>query len=164
MLEHISIPEERMKLLKKSSDWKEKLSKFLDVGIELNEEIVIEGDTLQVMRAKEIMKAFGRGFSFEDALNLLDESYYLEVIDVKQFTGKSKSRQTILKGRVIGEEGRMKKMIEKAADVKIAIYGKTVGIIGKYQNVKIASEAVGMLLSGSKHSNVYRFLNENKVV
>lgn len=164
MIEHIIIPEERLRILRKDDKWKEELKKFLNVEIELNEEILINGDDpFQVMRMKEIMKAFGRGFDFDAAFDLLDEEYLLETIDIGEFTGKSKRRRAVLKGRAIGTEGRTKKMIEKDTEVKIAIYGKTISIIGKWNNLRIAKEAIEMILSGKMHNTVYRFLGTRKV-
>jgi len=164
MIEHVSIPQDRMELLRKLKGWKGKLKEFLDIDAGVGEDVTISGEALQVIRGKEIVKAFGRGFDFEDSLDLLDEEYLLEVINVSEFTGKSKNRQVTLRGRVIGEGGKTKKTIEKYADVKIAVYGKTVSVIGKPQNIKIARDAVEMILSGSKHNSVYRFLQENKLV
>lgn len=164
MIDHISIPEDRIALLKTVKGWREELKKFLYVDVDAGEDIIISGDTLHVIRAKEIVKAFGRGFDFKDSLDLLDEEYFLEIVNINESVGKSKNRQIILKGRLIGEEGRTKKTIEKCADVKMSIYGKTVSIIGKHQNIKIARDAIEMILSGSKHNTVYRFLQENKVV
>ncbi len=164
MIDHIFITEERIKLLKKLKGWKEELKEFLDIDVDIREDVTISGDTLQVIRGKEIMMAFARGFDFKDSLDLLDEEYFLEVLNVSEFTGKSKNRQTVLRGRLIGKEGMTKKMIEKYADVKVAIYGKTASIIGKPQNIRIARNAIEMILSGSKHNSVYRFLQENKVV
>ena len=164
MIEHVSIPEDRINLLKKMKGWKEKLKEFLDIEVYTGEDVIISGEALQVIRGEEIVKAFGRGFDFEDSLDLLDEEYFLELINVGEFTGKSKSRQVTLRGRVIGEGGRTKKTIVKYADVKIVIYGKTISVIGKPQNIKIARNAIEMILSGSKHNSVYRFLQEKKVV
>jgi len=93
----------------------------------------------------------------------LDEEYYLEIIDIKDFSGKSKNRMKVLKGRVIGSEGKAKKMIERYTDTKISIYGKTISIIGKWDKIIIAKKAVEMLLSGSLHSSVYKFLEKQKV-
>ncbi len=164
MMEHISIPEDRIEILIKTKGWRDQLKDFLGVDIVVGEDIIINGDALQVIRAKEILRAFGRGFNFKDSLDLLDEEYFLEVIDISGFAKKSKSRQLILKGRVIGEGGTTKKMIEKYAGAKTAVYGKTVSIIGKPENIRIAKDAIEMILSGSKHNSVYRFLEENKVV
>lgn len=164
MIDHVAIPEERLKILKKDDKWKEELKKFLDVEIGLNEEIVITGeDPFQVMRVKEMIKAFGRGFDFDATLDLLDEEYSLETVEIREFAGKSKKRQTVLKGRVIGTEGKTKKMIEKRTNVKIAVYGKTVSIIGKWNNVRVAREAIEMILFGSMHNTVYRFLETHVV-
>lgn len=163
MIEYILIPEERMRKLRKDEKWRIEFKKFSDVKIELNEGVVIEGDdSIQVLRAKEVIKAFGRGFEFKDALDLLDEEYCLETIDVREFTGKSKKRQVTLKGRIIGTKGRTKNMIEKYTETKIAVYGKTVSIIGKWDNTRIAKDAIEMLLSGAMHNTVYRFLEKYK--
>ncbi|MEM5794243.1 MAG: KH domain-containing protein [Candidatus Aenigmatarchaeota archaeon] len=163
MIDYIAIPEERLKILRKNKKLIEQLEKFTDSKIEINEEISIEcEDPLRLMRIKEVLKAFGRGFDFNVALNLLDEDYYLEIIDIKDYSKKSRNRMITLRGRVIGTEGKTKKLIEKYADVKISIYGKTISIIGKWDKIMIAKKAIEMLLSGSLHSSVYRFLEKQR--
>lgn len=159
MIDFILIPEERLRILKRDRKWEKDLKKYFDVKIHLNEEIEIEGeDPFAVIRTKEIFKAFGRGFKFEIALDLVDENYFLETLDVKDYAGKSKKRQVALKGRVIGSEGKMKKILEKYAGVKVVIYGKTISIIGKWVNVRKAKVAIERLLSGAEHSGVTAFL------
>lgn len=163
MIDFIAIPEERIKILKSDKSLLEKFKKLSDVKISLGEEVTVEGDEpIAVMRAKEVMKAFGRGFEFDIALNLLDEDYVLETIELKHFSGKSRDRQIVLKGRVIGTKGMVKSNIEKYTETNIAIYGKTISIVGKWKNVQMAKEAVEMLLSGSMHTTVYRFLEGRK--
>jgi len=163
MIDFVVIPEERMKTLKRDKTWKEQLKNFSDVKIKLNDEVSIESKNLfQVLRVKEVIKAFGRGFDFDTALSLLDEDYFLDPIEIKDFSGKSRKRQLVLKGRVIGTKGKMKKIIEKYCDVKIAIYGKTISIIGKWDRVTLAKKAIEMLLHGAMHITVYRFLEKQK--
>ncbi len=166
MIEFVVIPEERMRLLRESRlVFNRKLRDFFDVKISVNDEVEIEGDEpLTVMRTKEVMKAFGRGFDFEDALDLVDEDYMLEMMVMTEFSGKSRNRRIVLKGRVIGSGGKSKKIIEKYSGAKIVVYGKTVSIIGKWENVRLAREAVGMLLRGAKHTTVFRMLEERKIV
>jgi ribosomal RNA assembly protein len=48
------------------------------------------------------------------------------------------------------------------AEVDIAIYGKTVSLIGELENVMVAREAVEMILKGSRHKSVYSFLENKK--
>ena len=160
MIDFVRIPEERMKLLKADPRIQKKLKDMCDCEFHYLEDVEIESDDpLKVFRVKEVVKAFGRGFNVDDALNLLDEQFYLEIIEIES---KSKDRITVLKGRVIGREGRTKKTIEKISEAKISIYGKTISIIGRWDEVQIAKEAVDLILSGSKHSTVYRFLKEKQ--
>lgn len=165
MMEFVAIPEDRIKILRENIlVYNRKLRSFLDVKVSLNEDVEIDGvDALAVMRTKEIVRAFGRGFEFEDALLLVDEEYILEVLNVSDFA-KSRNRQVVLKGRIIGTESKVKKLIEKCSGAKIAVYGKTVSIIGKWENLRVAREAVEIILSGSRHSTVFMFLKERKVV
>jgi ribosomal RNA assembly protein len=163
MIDFIRIPEERLKILKKDKKFKEKLEKFSESKIKFNEDISIEcEDPLILMRIKLVLQAFGRGFDFESAMNLLDEEYRLETIEIKDYAGKSRGRMTTLKGRVIGTKGKTKKLIENCTETKIAIYGKTICIIGKWDRIMIAKKAVEMLLNGRLHTTVYRFLEKIK--
>ena len=65
-----------------------------------------------------------------------------------------------MKSRLIGEKGRCRKTIEDIADVKLSIFGKTVGIIGKIENVHLARIAVQDILRGAPHGPVYKKLEE----
>lgn len=149
-----------MRLLKADPRIQKKLKDLCGCDFKLGEEVEIESDDpLKIVRFKEVVKAFGRGFDVDVALNLLDEEFYLEIIGIEV---KSKDRITVLKGRVIGRGGRTKKAIEKFSEAKISIYGKTISIIGRWDEVVIAKEAVNLILSGSKHTTVYRFLKEKQ--
>ena len=160
MIDFVRIPEERMKLLKADPRIQKKLKDLCDCEFRYLEDVEIESDdSLKVFRVKEVVNAFGRGFNIDDALALLDEIYYLQIIEIES---KSKDRITVLKGRVIGREGGTKKIIEKISGAKISIYGKTISIIGRWDEVQIAKEAIDLILSGSKHSTVYQFLKENQ--
>ena len=162
MIDFVSIPELRMKKLRRSKGDIKKLKELTDVKIKLGEDVSIKcEDSIQLMRVKEVIKAFGRGFDFEDALYLLDDAYGLCVIEIKDFSGKSSNRMNELRGRVIGREGKSKNIIERLADARISIYGKTISIIGKWETIDIVRQAVSMLLDGRKHGNVYKFLEEN---
>lgn len=162
MIGFVAIPEERMKILRKKKKLVKKLEDLTGVKIKLDENVEIEcEDSIKLMRIKSVIKAFGRGFDFEDALCLLDDEYELCIIDAKDFAGKSTRRLGELRGRVIGTKGKSKAIIEKLADVKLSIYGKTISIIGKWNGVQCARQAVCMLLEGRKHGSVYKFLEEN---
>ncbi len=166
MTEFVVVPEEKLKILRdKRMLYNRKLRDFLDVTFSVGDDVEIEGDdNFAVLRAKEVIKAFARGFSFNDALDLVAEDYILDVMTTTDYAGKSRNRQEVMRGRVIGSEGKSKAIIEKYSGAKIAVSGKTVSIIGRWENVALAKEAVEMLLRGAKHTTVFKMLEERKIV
>jgi len=76
----------------------------------------------------------------------------------------SKSKNSIirLKGRVIGAEGKSRHVIEELTETDISVFGKTICIIGRSDNVALARHAVELLLKGSLHSTVYRWLERQR--
>lgn len=120
-------------------------------------------DPTVLFRAKEIVTAIGRGFSPEHAFRLLeDDEAMLEVIDLRETVGRSQSDMKRLKGRVIGKEGKTRRIIEELTEANISVYGHTISIIGEIDQVEIAKEAVRMLIRGSLHGTVYRFLHRKR--
>jgi len=120
-------------------------------------------DPTVLFRAKEIVTAIGRGFSPEHAFRLLeDDETMLEVIDLRETVGRSQSDMKRLKGRVIGKEGKTRRIIEELTEAKISVYGHTISIIGEIDQVEIAKEAVRMLIRGSLHGTMYRFLHRKR--
>jgi len=120
-------------------------------------------DPTVLFRAKEVVTAIGRGFAPEHAFRLLDdEEIMFEVIDLREIVGKSLSDLKRLKGRVIGKEGKTRRIIEELSEANISVYGHTVAIIGYPDQSAIAREAVRMLIGGSLHGTVYRFLHKKR--
>ncbi len=120
-------------------------------------------DPTVLFRAKEVVTAIGRGFSPEHAFRLLkDDETMLEVIDLRETVGRSQSDMKRLKGRVIGKEGKTRRIIEELTEANICVYGHTISIIGEIDQVEIAKEAVRMLIRGSLHGTVYRFLHRKR--
>ena len=118
-------------------------------------------DSLNLLIAQSVVKAIGRGFNPDIALNLLEENNQLEIIDITDFTGDSKKKLIRIRARVIGEGGKTREYIEKLTETHIVIYGKTVGIIGNYEVVGLVRRAFEGLLSGQRHSTVYTWLEKN---
>jgi len=164
MREVVVLTEERAKMLKNKKDWIERIEKLSNCKISLeDQEVTIEGeDPITVLRVKEVFRALNRGFDLESALYLLDESYFLEIINVKDY-GRTRNRRIELKGRVIGTRGSIKKMIEEMTKTKISVHGNTIAIIGNWNNLFLAKKAIEMILEGKMHSTVKRFLEENVI-
>ncbi len=47
-------------------------------------------------------------------------------------------------------------------DADVSVYGHTVSIIGNFDQTDVAREAILMLIKGSQHSTVYRFLQKRR--
>ena len=110
--------------------------------------------------ATRVIEAIGRGFSPQRARRLLDEGTVLEVIDLRDYSGKSVNSLERIRGRVIGEKGKSRRVIEELTGCHISVYGRTVAMIGEASEVQQASEAVRSLATGSQHKTVYNSLQK----
>lgn len=120
-------------------------------------------DPSLLFRAKDVVTAIGRGFSPEHAFRLIrDEEALLDVIDLRTFLGRSESDIKRIAGRIIGMNGKTRRIIEELTDTHVAVYGHTVSIIGGIEEAQAAREAIQMLIGGSMHSAVYRFLHRKR--
>jgi len=106
--------------------------------------------------------AIGRGFNPDVALKLLKEDYTFDIINIHEFSGKSKKQEERIKSRVIGKEGKARNTLEKMTNTSISVFGKTVGVIGNLEDVYLAKKALDKLLNGSPHSNVYKYIEREK--
>lgn len=113
---------------------------------------------LDLMRAQNIIRAIGYGFSPERAFRLLEEDQILEVIDVRQYVGDKPNHIKRVLGRVIGEEGKARRTLEELTGTYISVYDHYVAIIGDYETANIAKKAVEMLVEGRMHSTVYKYI------
>ena len=84
--------------------------------------------------------------------------YYLEVVDIRDYVGRSKKRLGIIRGRLIGREGKTRRIIEEMTGCDLAIQGHTVSIISDLDGLEASKVAVSMVLAGSEHGSVYKYL------
>jgi ribosomal RNA assembly protein len=120
-------------------------------------------DPSLLFKAKDVVTALGRGFSPEHAFRLIrDEEAILDVIDLRTAFGRSETDIKRVKGRIIGMNGKTRKIIEELTDANVAVYGHTVSIIGTIEQADAAREAIQMLVRGSMHATVYRFLHRKR--
>ncbi len=119
-------------------------------------------DPTYSLKVRDVVTAIGRGFSEERAFRLLEDDIYLQVFDIKESSGGSKDRLAQVKGRVIGTGGKTRRLVEELAGVEMSVHGHTVSIIGDAFHMNIARQAVEMLLQGSEHKTVYRYLERKR--
>ena len=162
-MQYVRIPEERVKVLIGTEGKTKRLLESrtkCKITIEGNE-VSVDGAAADEWIAKDVVHAVGRGFNPEKALLLLNENYTFMLVELDDFTTTAKSLET-KRGRIIGENGRTRRFIERTSGAFVSVYGKTVGILGSFEEVEIAKEGVSVLLSGSTHSSVYRFLEKQR--
>jgi ribosomal RNA assembly protein len=168
----VRIPKERVGVLvgadgKVKRHIEEKLGVRLEVEsdsggvtVTLNEEVT---DPSLLFKAKDVVAAIGRGFAPERALRLIrDEDAIFDLIDLRDTFGRSESDIKRVKGRIIGMNGKTRRLIEELSNADVVVYGHTVGIIGTFEQVNVARSAVQMLIDGSQHHTVYKFLQRKR--
>lgn len=110
--------------------------------------------------ATRVIEAIGRGFSPQRARRLMDEGTAFEVIDLRDYAGRSVNSLERIRGRVIGLKGKSRRVIEELTACHLSVYGRTVSIIGDATEVQLASQAVRSLATGSQHKTVYNTLQK----
>jgi ribosomal RNA assembly protein len=167
----IKIPKERIgALIGKGGRVKQQIEKRCGVKIEIDSEtgdtMIMDNksaDHLEAFRAVEAITAISRGFSPDRAYRLFDDDELIfQQIDLRDYTGKSPNALERIKGRVIGEGGKARRMIEELSGAYISVYGHTVCLIGDFREVKLATDAIAMLAKGSMHKTVYNMLQSAK--
>jgi len=125
--------------------------------VTLKAESALDSDPFTATR---VIEAIGRGFSPQRARRLMDEGTALEVIDLRDYAGRSVNSLERIRGRVIGLKGKSRRVIEELTGCHLSVYGRTVTIIGEAGGVQLASDAVRSLANGSQHKTVYNTLQK----
>ncbi len=168
MAEYIKIPRERVGvLIGHEGETKRLLEKKCNVKLNISSDgsisiISPEEDGLREWKALHIVKAIGRGFNPRHALVLLGDNYVLSIINIYELSNGKEARVRRIRARVIGEGGKAKTTIETLTKTRISVYGKTISIIGKEEDVEAAERGIEMLIDGARHATVYKFLERTE--
>ncbi|KAG2158480.1 uncharacterized protein EDB93DRAFT_1121632 [Suillus bovinus] len=161
----IPIPPHRMTPIKK--DWINifsPLTEILGLQVRMNVqrrclEIRTSKATTEVgalQKGADFVKAYALGFDVNDAIALLrmDDLYLdsFEIKDVKTLNGDHLSRAI---GRIAGQDGKTKFTIENTSRTRIVLADTKIHIMGSFQNIKIARDAIVSLILGSPPGKVY---------
>jgi len=166
-MQYVKVPKERIAVLIGKDGRIMSMVKRATGGVRMEVdsetgEVNIDGEDAQdptmVLKAADFVKAVGRGFSPERAMKLFDDDYYFQLYDIRDYCGKNPKQVRRLRSRIIGTDGKTRRIIEDISGCELSIYGNTVGVIGSFEAMPMATTAVDMVLSGSEHSSVYKFL------
>lgn len=163
----IKIPKDRIAVLigVKGKDKKE-LEEYASASIEVDSkegDVTISGkDPVKLYALREVVKAIARGFNPDTARLLLKPDYMLEIISLKDYGLDNKNRLIRIKARIIGTKGKARRTLEELTDTFISVYGKTISILGECTHIGNARRAVELLITGSMHSTVYKWLEDQR--
>ena len=162
----LKVPKDRIAIIiGKEGQTKKELENDTKAKIHIDSkegDVSIEGqDAILSYALKEVIKAIALGFNPETARLLLKQDHILEVISLNEYS-RHKNHWLRLKGRVIGAKGKSRSIIEDLTDCYISVYGKHIALIGDAEHIDIAKRSVKMLLAGSNHSAVYKWLEKQR--
>jgi ribosomal RNA assembly protein len=167
----VRIPKDRVGILVgPEGRIKEHIEKKLNVKLDIDKEgsvsiILTEkaSDPSMLLKAKDVVTAIGRGFSPETAFRLIrNEDEIFDMVDLRLVFGRSESDMKRIKGRIIGTEGKTRRLIEELSEADVVVYGHTVAIIGSFEQADIARNAVQMIIEGCQHHSVYKYLQRKR--
>lgn len=150
----------------KTKKWLEETFKIRLIVDSNTGEATIESltDTLETdtLKAIQVVNAIARGFSQGRAARLKLDDTILSIMDLRSYQGKSSNSLTRVRGRIIGESGRARRVIEELTRAEVSVYGHTIAIIGRIDEVKLAEDALDILASGGPHRVAYQLLQKRR--
>jgi len=141
---------------------------FVDLDIDSDTGCVYIGvktsspDPSSALRAKDLVLAIGRGFSPSRAFSLFNDDYSFDIVDLHDYFGKNEAEIRRVDGRIIGREGKARRNLEELTGTLISVSGHTVSIIGTFESVSMAKDALEKLIEGRQHGTVYKFLRKKR--
>lgn len=167
----VRIPKERVGVLIGPDG---RIKKYIEDKLEVTLDIDTEGsitiilsekaqDPSLLLRAKDLVTAIGRGFKPETAFRLIrNEDEIFDMIDLRHIFGRSESDIRRIKSRIIGTEGKTRRLIEELTEADVVVYGHTIGIIGSFEQADAARNAIQMIIDGCEHHTMYNYLQKKR--
>lgn len=122
--------------------------------------VTIEGESPDEFVALRVIEAINLGFTISRALFLKEEDFIFQQLAIKNIVKRNDLSQ--VRGRLIGTQRKVLDTIESLTDTYLVVHENQVGIIGKIEDVDKASYVLKRIIAGSKHANMYAWLEKKK--
>ena len=138
---------------------KRRLEKLLSVKItNRGKEITIQGNPEDEETTTQVFDALDFGFPYSIAIELRTENKIFAKLNLKEHT--SKKNYSSIRARIIGKSGKAIQTISNLSNCNLELKENEIGIIGKPEEIKNATEALIQLIQGAKHGHVYSLLEK----
>jgi len=145
----VLFPQYREKYLRECWGYVKKALTELGIKADLN---LVEGsmtvktskktwDPYAIIKARDVIKLLARSVPFQQALRVLEDGVYSDIIKIRGFT-RNKERFVKRRQRLIGPNGATLKAIELLTNTYIMVQGSTVACIGNFKDLKTARRVV----------------------
>jgi len=166
-MQHVKIPQDRIGvLIGEGGETMREIEAEAEVRLDIDSEngsVAVEtvGDPVLGLKGPEIVPApSGADSHPRTPLRLLEDDMMLfDVVDIDA-ASRNKTDMKRKKGRLIGESGRTRELMEELTGADVVIYGSTLGIIGGPQEVEVVRSAAEMLSMGHPTARFTPFLEE----
>ena len=119
-------------------------------------------DPVKAMKLPDVIKAIARGMAPKAAIRLLQDDHFFELVDLRDYVGKRANQQRRIRARIIGSEGKIRKLIEGLTNTEITIYKSTVVLVGHEEGLAAARVGIEMIAGGAEHGTVLNFLEKDR--
>ncbi len=125
-----------------------------------NKIIVYYEDFYFLYKFDKFIKGLKAGFDIKKLLNILDNDWDILEIDLKLVFEKKINHIIRIKGRIIGEEGKILEELKKKTNADIIIKDKYIYILGDSVSLQSAYEGIKRIIKGEKHGTVFNYLDK----
>jgi len=124
--------------------------------------VVIKGkdNKSDVLKVRDFVVALDNCVNEDIALEILRKDAQLYLIDLKNYFSKDDVKRVM--ARVIGEGGKIKERISEATGAHIFINDSRILLIGNYDDIEYARQAIQIIVDGSPFSRLFKYLDKVK--
>nr|CAH8865652.1 unnamed protein product [Trichobilharzia regenti] len=90
-------------------------------------------DPFIILKARDVTRLLARSVPMEQAIRVLDDEFFADIIEINL---NNRERFVKRRNRLIGHDGETLKALELSTNCYIVIQGKTVAVVGRYNDLK----------------------------